>query len=57
MRGTLVICEDNEERQKLGILEDDVTEAMDLGIDAVHLRSAPSMVGEGTERQEVINAF
>lgn len=49
MRGTLVICDDNEEGRKLGILEEEVTEAIDLGIDAVHLRSAPNMVGEGIE--------
>jgi hypothetical protein len=46
VRGTLEICEDKEVGRKLEILDDDVTEAIDLGTDVVHLRRAPSMVRE-----------
>jgi hypothetical protein len=50
VRGTLEICEDKEVGRKLEILDDDdVTEAIDLGIDVVHLRRALSMVRECIE--------
>lgn len=51
MRGTLEICEDNDVERKLEILDDDVTEAIDLGIDAEHLRNAPNMVRECIDEQ------
>lgn len=51
------MCEDNEEGRKLDILEDDVAEAIDLGIDAAHLRRAPSMVGEIPKGRQMIDVY